>query len=71
MLWRTNQTVAAVRLEMLWNKLAMTHKFSLLCGYGMGSFYKDAALSAICDQHSHVVSHEGVPVPHRTATATH
>ncbi len=52
-------TVAAVQVEMLWNKLAMTREFSLLCGYGMGNFYKDAALQEICDQHSHVVSAEG------------
>src|SRR6185436_4897806 len=38
LLWKDGHSVAAVRLEMLWNKLAMTHDFSLLCGYAMGNF---------------------------------
>ena len=59
LLWQDGHTVAAVRLEMLWNKLAMTHDFSLLCGYSMGSFYKDASMAEICDQHSHVVGLDG------------
>jgi hypothetical protein len=32
--------VASIRLEMLWNKLAVTHEFSLLCGYAIGKLYK-------------------------------
>jgi hypothetical protein len=59
-LWKTGQDVAAIRLEMLWNKLAMTHDFSLLCGYAMGNFYKDASLQDIQRQHSHVVSANGL-----------
>lgn len=62
LLWKANHTVAAVRLEMLWNQLAATHDFSLLCGYSMGSFYKGAHLAEICDHHTHVVSGAGVPV---------
>jgi hypothetical protein len=62
-LWKAGQTMAAVRLEMLWNKLAMTRDFALLCGYAMGSFYKDAGLEAIHREHSHVVSPEGQAVP--------
>ena len=58
-LWKAGQDVAAIRLEMLWNKLAMTHDFSLLCGYAMGSFYKDASLAEIHHHHSHVVVDEG------------
>ena len=61
LLWKDGLTTAAVRLEMLWNQLARTHDFSLLCGYSMGNFYKDAAIEDICSQHSHVVSAEGVP----------
>lgn len=60
LLWKDGLTTAAVRLEMLWNQLARTHDFSLLCGYSMGSFYKDAAVEDICAQHSHVLSAEGV-----------
>ena len=29
-LWQAGQTVAAIRLEMLWNQLAQTHSFVLL-----------------------------------------
>ena len=58
-LWKAGHDAAAIRLEMLWNALASTHDFSLLCGYAMGSFYKDSALSAIHHQHSHIVSSDG------------
>jgi hypothetical protein len=57
-LWQDGLTAAAIRLEMLWNQLAMTHEFSLLCGYAMGSFYKDAGMRDICAQHSHVIPAE-------------
>lgn len=63
LLWKDGFTTAAVRLEMLWNHLALTHDFSLLCGYAMGNFYKDAAVEDICRHHSHVVSAEGVAAP--------
>lgn len=55
-LWKAGQTVAAIRLEMLWNDLARTRAFSLLCGYAMGNFYKDAAVDEICAEHSHVLT---------------
>jgi hypothetical protein len=55
-LWKKGQTAAATRLEMFWNKLAQTESFSLLCGYAMGSFYKDGAIEDICSHHSHVLS---------------
>jgi MEDS: MEthanogen/methylotroph, DcmR Sensory domain len=57
-LWQDGMTAAAIRLEMLWNQLAMTHDFSLLCGYAMGSFYKDAGMREICEQHSHIIATE-------------
>lgn len=59
LLWQAGMHAAAIRLEMLWNQLANTHAFSLLCGYSMGSFYKDAAYEDICDQHTHMVSIDG------------
>ena len=62
-LWKDGKEAAAVRLEMLWNHLANTRQFSLLCGYSMGSFYKDAAFDAICHQHSHVLSVDGIAAP--------
>jgi len=58
-LWKRGQTVAATRLETLWNSLANTHAFSLLCGYARGNFYKDAAVEEICSHHTHVVSSTG------------
>jgi len=45
-----------IRLEMLWNQLAMTHDFSLLCGYAMGNFYKHAGMREVCAMHSHVIA---------------
>jgi hypothetical protein len=58
-LWQGGKRDAAVRLEMLWNQLARTNAFSLLCGYAMGNFYKDASVENICGQHSHIVSADG------------
>lgn len=58
-LWKSGKQEAAIRLEMLWNQLAQTQAFSLLCGYAMGHFYKDANFQDICGQHTHVVSAGG------------
>jgi hypothetical protein len=58
-LWKSGQTAAATRLETLWNDLARTQSFSLLCGYAMGNFYKDSAVEEICAHHSHVMSENG------------
>ena len=66
-LWKDGMETAAVRLEMLWNRLANSRRFSLLCGYSMGSFYKDASFDRICEEHSHVISADGTPAPIRTA----
>jgi hypothetical protein len=55
-LWRQGHTEAAVRLETLWNELAQSHAFALLCGYSMGHFFKGAAPQAICGQHTHVIA---------------
>lgn len=58
-LWQEGKRDLAIRLEMLWNQLARTQRFSLLCGYAIGPFYKDAHVDKICRQHTHVVSAEG------------
>jgi hypothetical protein len=58
-LWKDGKNHAAIRLEMLWNQLANTEAFSLLCGYGMGQFYKEANFAEICGHHSHVVAADG------------
>ena len=39
-LWKDGMTGAAIKLEMLWNRLANTHDSSLLCGYAMCNFYR-------------------------------
>jgi hypothetical protein len=59
LLWKDGEAKAAVQLEMLWNRLATTHDFSLLCGYAMGNFYKDASLGDICHHHTHVIASDG------------
>jgi hypothetical protein len=58
-LWQKGEHEAAIRLEMLWNELAHTQAFSLLCGYAMGHFYKDANFDEVCAQHTHVVGADG------------
>jgi hypothetical protein len=58
-LWQRGQHDAAIRLEVLWNELAHTEAFSLLCGYAIGHFYKDANFDAVCAQHSQVVGADG------------
>jgi hypothetical protein len=58
-LWQASRTAAAIRLEMLWNQLAQTHLFALLCGYSMGHFYKDVGQQEVRQQHTHLVSDSG------------
>jgi MEDS: MEthanogen/methylotroph, DcmR Sensory domain len=58
-LWKDGMNGAAIRLEMLWNHLANTHEFSLLCGYAMGNFYKNASVDDVCRHHTHKVSDDG------------
>ena len=56
-LWRAGNSQAAVRLEELWNELAETHPFSLLCAYVMGNFHRashQADIEQICGAHTHV-----------------
>ena len=63
-LWKGGQTAAAVRLETLWNQLAGTHQFALLCGYAMGSFYKQTAkLEDVIAQHTRVIGNDASVVP--------
>jgi hypothetical protein len=60
-LWKHGREEDAIRVETLWNELANTHAFKLLCGYAMGNFYKGAAIEEIKRQHSHVVNDKGEP----------
>jgi hypothetical protein len=59
LLWKDGKSAASIKLEMLWNKLAGTHDFSLLCGYAMGNFYKDVTVEDVCRHHTHRVSDTG------------
>ena len=55
-LWKSGQTEAAVKLEVLWNALALQYNFSLLCGYAMGQFYKEPeSYRRVCELHSDVL----------------
>ena len=61
LLWRDGNTEGALQLEQLWNDLAHTYEFSLLCAYAMGNFYRstDAEhFQAVCHQHTHVTPTE-------------
>jgi MEDS: MEthanogen/methylotroph, DcmR Sensory domain len=58
-LWKQGREDAAIRLEILWNKLATTYGFALLCGYSMGNFYKQAErFQDVCSQHTHILYSE-------------
>ncbi|MEP6935911.1 MAG: MEDS domain-containing protein [Nitrospirota bacterium] len=55
-LWAQGNTKAAIRLEALWNELAATHAFSLLCGYPMSGFpnQNHETFHQVCHAHTHV-----------------
>jgi hypothetical protein len=61
LLWRRGNAEGAIRLEILWNELAATHRFQLLCGYSMGNFFKQAEYyQEVCRQHTAIVSESNV-----------
>jgi DNA-binding NarL/FixJ family response regulator len=58
-LWAREQYEAAIRLEGLWNELALTCPFYLCCAYPANGFPETLArdsFAAVCAQHSDVVS---------------
>jgi hypothetical protein len=60
-LWQQGRADAAIKLEILWNKLAAKHSFALLCGYAMGHFFKlPQHLDLVREQHTHVVGPDNV-----------
>jgi len=67
LLWDSGNRTAAIRLEHLWNELAETHAFSILCAYPMRGFDRDEygeAFLDICAAHSCVIpaeSHVSLP----------
>lgn len=57
MLWAEGKMDAAIRLEQLWNEMALKHSFSLLCAYPLRSFGRaehEEGFRQLCDVHSHV-----------------
>ena len=60
-LWQEGKPDAALRLEQLWNQIAQSHAFSLVCGYPLSKFYLEGhgeAFQKICDEHSAVLPAE-------------
>src|SRR5690349_9278591 len=48
---------AALKLEEMWNRLARSHPISLLCGYHIDGFTRDAdgaSFESVCGCHAHV-----------------
>lgn len=62
-LWQRGQMTAAIELEMLWNELAASRDFDLLCGYSTEPFAKGVETQEIQRHHTHVVSDTGAFVP--------
>jgi PAS domain S-box-containing protein len=61
LLWKSGNPAGAIKLEELWNELASSYDFSLLCAYNMGNFSSasDAEqFATICNQHTHVIPTE-------------
>lgn len=53
-LWRAGHREAAIQLEVMWNELAMTRTFALLCGYHLAHVSPKGMLN-VCNQHTHVL----------------
>jgi PAS domain S-box-containing protein len=67
LLWAEGNEAAALELERLWNELAKTHTFTLLCGYPMRAFEEargESRFADVCGAHSHVIPAEGVTALH-------
>lgn len=64
LLSRRDQSAEADQLEQLWNTLARSRRFSLLCGYRLDVFDRNAqreTLPHICREHSHVLPARNYP----------
>jgi PAS domain S-box-containing protein len=61
-LWEEGKTGASIRLEELWNELALTRHFNLSCGWPLRFFSRDTdgvVIQRICSEHNHVVPGQG------------
>ncbi|HEY5198099.1 MAG TPA: diguanylate cyclase [Solirubrobacteraceae bacterium] len=57
LLWDAGDVCSTIELEDLWNDLALTRSFSLLCAYPAAGFDSATAavFTALCSRHAHVV----------------
>ena len=62
-LWKREEADAAMRLETLWDRLAVNRHCSLLCGHAVGRLCLPDGRQTLCSQHSHVLAGNGVPHP--------
>ncbi len=61
LLWAEGKPQEAIRVEQLWNELAKTHCFSLLCAYPVSGFSDEGQIEPflkICEEHAGVVPSE-------------
>lgn len=61
LLWAKGNSQEAIRVEQLWNELAKTHSFSLLCAYPVSGFNNEGHIEPflkICEEHAGVVPSE-------------
>lgn len=69
LLWADGDVTATIAVEDLWNDLASSRSFSLLCAYPMQGFDDDAraAFKHICMQHSGVIADDSPTSPTRAS----
>ena len=58
LLWDDGNVGAALKLEEMWNELALVHPFKLLCAYPLGAFHNVDELRDVCRLHTAVVPAE-------------
>jgi DcmR-like sensory protein len=58
-LWKGGATSAATQVETLWNLLAESRAFVLLCAYALDGIRHTTHISEICGHHTHVVTANG------------
>jgi PAS domain S-box-containing protein len=72
LLWAEGNIEGAIRLEELWNALALRHSFELFCAYPIKGFGSDASQRPflhICQAHSRVLPAETFAAPASTDDA--
>ena len=55
LLWKDRNVEGAIVLEQYWNELALSYKYSLLCGYCIDNFVAEAGVAGfrrVCDHHN-------------------